>query len=236
MSNHISKQPRFKTCSSGDDCKHPHGPVLPEYEFYDHMGMCKACQVARAKTYTKYGKDESSEPGELLVINKLRSLGIYAAPGKASEFSRLDVVAWGCVRIEVKTAKVGISGRFHFGMGHKKKGKEYERSDLVVFVCLDDPISYHVFPSEHPALYHSDGRAKKSIAYSPSAKFTHSSPGLDNDNMSYYQNAWDQIEAIRQSVVSSMVKTCETPEYTGETGRPQIVEYDPDRPIQLQLL
>jgi len=163
------------------------------------------------RCYKSKQKDIGSNSGEQLVINKLRSLGIYAAPGKSSEYKRLDVVAWGCVRIEVKTARRNKKGGFHFGMG-RKRDKEYNRSDIVVLVCIDSDVSFHVFRSNHSAFYHHDGRSKISVQYKEDTKFRHSSAGLDNEAMAYHLDRWDLIEEARQRIIDEILSEYDEPD------------------------
>jgi hypothetical protein len=207
--------PKFKTCKNADQCVHPHGPVLPEYEFYHYhngkrlMPMCKECKKEYSKTQALKPKNEAGHGSEQLVINKLRSLGIYAAPGKSSEYKWIDVAAWGCVRIEVKSSRNDKKrGGFLFHMGKKPK-KEHERSDIVVLICEDYDITFHVFMSDHPVFYHPDGRSKQGIGYNPRPKRRMPNAGviLDAYLMSKSLNKWHLIEDVRQQIIDEMVFT-----------------------------
>jgi hypothetical protein len=196
-----------KLCISGTNCKHPDGPLLPLSEFYKHrpaadglFPYCKECKKVLTRQQNAHCKNESTNIGEKLVIERLRSLGIYAVPGKSSEWFWIDVVAWGCVRIEVKYAREH-NGAFKFSIGHKD-GLEKERSDIIVLVCLDNTYTtYHVFKSDHSVFYHKDGIAKQGVVYTPFAKFKHTDClTLDNNLMLAHQEQWNLIEEHRTAV------------------------------------
>jgi hypothetical protein len=230
----------LKACSSGENCKHPHGPHLTIDDFYFRQNgvrypNCKECHKAQTKLQRVLPRDESGNSGELLVINKLRSLGVYAAPGKSSEFKWLDVVAWGCVRIEVKTATLNSQGAFHFGMGDKRE-KEKERSDFVILVCIDIPLSYHVFPSNHAVFYHSDGRAKKSVQYAPEASHHKKPNSLDNETMARYMNRWYPIETRRREISAEMFESYAAPDGIEGQAQPARVIIEDDNAQQMNLL
>src|SRR5262245_36882243 len=87
------------------------GEEKPLEEFYTrrntgdgYMNWCKECHKSVTYANTRHPKDKAVEMGATDVIRKLQNLGIYAAPGKASVYQHVDVVAWGCVRIEVKSS------------------------------------------------------------------------------------------------------------------------------------
>jgi hypothetical protein len=79
--------------------------ALTEFYIRQNIGdgffnWCKDCHKAISYGNTNHSKDRVIEIGAASVITKLLSLGVYAAPDKASVFKHVDVVAWGCVRAE----------------------------------------------------------------------------------------------------------------------------------------
>src|SRR3989304_7966081 len=115
-SDHTSFTNSLKTCKNGAQCLHPSGPHLPLSEFYQRAGaadgyytVCKFRKRQENKRYIPKSRHIASYESEAKAIGKLRSVGIYALPGKMSEWRSIDVVAWGCVRIEIKTAQVVTS-------------------------------------------------------------------------------------------------------------------------------
>lgn len=201
----------MKTCSKQNDCIHPNGPDLPENEFYAHRGglatHCKECQKARTSKYKHHAHDVMVNYGEILVVERLKSLGIYSITGKSSEFRWADVVAWGCVRIEVKTARLNQANTFSFHMGYKEKTVE-QQAELVVLIVLDDPITYHVFPSSHGIFYHDGGSPKRGLTYMRDDQRTHNKycNPVNDALMSAHQDKWEFIEHYRWSVISSLLK------------------------------
>jgi len=217
------ENPQYIPCNRGNDCAHHNAPELtaddyyPDYRYEDRISQpCKACKAAgqKKRDWRKY-HDRSSvnNSGELLVIKKLRSLGIYAAPGKSSEWKWVDVVAWGCVRIEVKTSHL-IDDKYQFTMNQKTPVKE--RADLVIFVCLDDEISYHVFPSTHGVFYHASGKHKKGLAYYLSGQRRGNTITLDHELMTQYMDRWEQVETRRIEIQQSLLANGQEPEYVGK--------------------
>lgn len=214
MQEHTANSPQFKTCNKGEDCVHPNGPTLPPSEFYKLRGtrdglspICKECKKAYSKARKKQTpqlsrRDKAGHPSEQMVIDRLRSVGVYAAPGKSSEWNWIDVVAWGCVRIEVKAASVTRHGTFLFNMG-KKRGKEKDRSDLVVLIMLyDEDSRFFVFKSTHPVFYHADGRAKRGVAYCTNGGTPKTGRGvtLSAELMSQAEDRWGLVEQRRLEI------------------------------------
>lgn len=205
-----------KHCLSGERCLHPDGPELPLSEFYrakssknGYQSRCKICHGLQNKmaTISRQG-NQRGKPGyetEGMVIEELRRQGIYAAPGKSSEFHNLDVVAWGCVRIECKSSIKDRMGRYLFNFNNqRRKGIS---ADLVVLVCLGDEITFHVFPARHGVFY-KHGRVKMGVQYDPYR--SHFKGGqvagarLTTALMNQYQNAWYLIEEKRLEISAAL--------------------------------
>lgn len=125
-----------KTCSACGDTK-----PLSDYYIYTSskkiMPICKVCHRGRNKKYQPVPADSCGVAHQNDLIRILRSMGIYASPGKSSEYVHADVVAWGCVRIEVK---LGASidkckphiWRFAFT---EKQANGGLVADLIAFMC-----------------------------------------------------------------------------------------------------
>lgn len=235
MSKHTEKSPQVKTCCRGDDCVHPDGPTLPLTEFYKRRGskdgresLCKPCRL-------KYGRDNQHlntlachrehpmNPNEALVIDRLRSFGIFASPGKSSIYRWIDVVAWGCVRIEVKASTLHKNGMYQFGIGRGKHGKEKDRSDLVVLVALGDEPSFHVFPSDHPVFYHPNGSPKSAVSYATRGNPPKSGRGvvLNSELMAQAKDRWELV-GQRALEISNELRETGVVQLTKETERVQL--------------
>lgn len=187
-----------------------------ESEFYKHLGSkggisteCKECaKVAQKRVYRprKNHRDIiSGRDTENKVIAQLNFQGIYAVSGKATQFRWCDVVAWGCVTIEVKTSKLNKRGMYQFAFTPMQR-KRGIVADLVLLVC-EDQNTFHLFPSNHAVFYHSDGTLKAGMGYMPnceSPKVRKDYESLTDKTMQYYQDAWAQIETKRLNMVKKL--------------------------------
>lgn len=207
ISSHSSN---IKICKHGRDCIHPEGPVLPITEFYTRVGsadgyytMCKVCFRAISKQHPPKPKGVASYDSEQRVIDKLRSVGIFASPGKQGIWEHTDVLAWGCIRVEVKTAKCK-NERFVFPLGHKSI-ERFKAHDVVVLVCLHEgqEPSYHVFLS-NDAIFYKKGELKNGVTYQPAHKRTMDKgwDTLTTEIMNAHENRWDLIETVRLDMIA----------------------------------
>lgn len=204
MSN-STETPRTKQCARDADCIHPAGPFveLPMTEFYKTAkAYCKYCHRA-ASNQKKWERSTAGDPIETEVVNLLRSEGIYATLGKASEFTNVDVVSWGCVRIEVKSAEQRANGKWYFNF-QNQRGKGI-KADLVLLVLIDGKDkTYHLFPATHPIFYRK-GKLKGSVQYDPSNTANRDyGSSLTEARMWMYQNAWHLIEEHRQRIINQL--------------------------------
>ncbi len=178
-------------------------------EFYKSRGAadgrqnrCKTCYRVIARCNKAKPKHEASHQSEQYVIDVLKSQGIYCAAGKSSEYKYCDLIAWGCVRIEVKTANQK-DGAFMFTSTPRQQEHGFV-ADLVILVCKwEDETTLHIFPSNHPVFYRS-GRIKSGFYYDPYIYKRKSGHGgrLTNALMKQHQNRWDLIECKRLEIAS----------------------------------
>jgi hypothetical protein len=202
---------KTKVCSKGTRCIHPDGPELPATEEYFYTARDKAdgwhsyckecCKFDSRKHYSRNGnkKNAATNAGEGRVISKLRTAGVYAEKGAGGHHSRIDVVAWGCVRIEVKTSTLYKDGHFHFSIG--RRANAFHSHDLIVLVCIwpDNGATFHVFKPEHPVFYRG-AKLKRGIAYIPTPngrKGNRYGMTLTAELMTEHQDRWDMIEECR---------------------------------------
>jgi len=183
----------------------------PLEEFYSrrnvgdgYMNWCKDCHKSVTYGNTIHPKDKAVEIGAASLIRKLLSLGVYAAPGKASVFKHVDVVAWGCVRIEVKSSNLrpNKSGNPYYSFGLTPQQQETGlQADIIVLICLDGS-TYHVFPADYPIFFNND-RLRKSIVYTPSKGREYQSEvrkSLSRELMSQFKDAWYFVERKRLEI------------------------------------
>ena len=156
----------------------------PLAEFYIRSGIsnpielghytseCKTCMSDR----NKYAKTlDATEPRaftEVLGINYLKKHGIPCLPGKAVSFSHVDIVAFGCVEIEVKFSRLDFIGgayRFKFTSSPKQVQRGY-LADAILLICeySKENTTYHVFDVNHPVFY-INGHVKNGMNFMPGA-------------------------------------------------------------------
>jgi hypothetical protein len=109
---------------------------------------------------------------ETLAIEQLLDVGIFAVPGKAISAKWVDVVAWGCVWIEVKYARLefqrGVK-KFKFATSKQQMARGF-LADLVMLICDygEDDLTYHLFEAKHPVFYMGE-RVKSGFTFTPDA-------------------------------------------------------------------
>lgn len=147
---------------SGYDNYHDPGHRLSE---------CKACMKARAKRQHRLPPTETSVKGERLALAYLRKHGVYTVPGKAMSFADVDLVAFGCVGVEVKHAVSKPIPNHDIHFLFKTTPRQQKRgflSHVVLLICEypDGHQTYHVFPTNFPAFYR-DGQIKQGFTWYP---------------------------------------------------------------------
>ena len=155
-------------------CKEP----LPLSDFYkrknsdSYVSECKACMKLRSKNQSNTGKDYlvPRATTEITAIDYLKSKGIPAVPGKALHHSHVDVVAFGCVEIEVKYASLKFQRsieKFCFSASPSQQENGF-RAQVVMLICdyKNGMMSYHFFDAKHPVFY-MKGRMKTGFTFTP---------------------------------------------------------------------
>lgn len=125
------------------------------------MAVCKLCH----KNRTARPSGEKWQPKnvrETYVITWLRNKGIYASPGKVSEYTWVDVVAWGCIRVEVKYGE--FNGRTYLFRFTQSQVEEGVRADVIALVVGEE---VYIFRADHPYFYDNDNRLRPAVVYTP---------------------------------------------------------------------
>lgn len=145
---------------------------------------------------------------EILAINYLNSHQIHALPGKAVHAANVDVVAWGCVWIEVKHARYESLNGYSMKRGYRFSvtPKQRERGFLAQIIMLicdhgHEGQSFHLFPSNFPAFY-KQGRIKSGFDYvpgrtEPDKRLYEGIDVLTDRDMSESRDRLDLIENVR---------------------------------------
>lgn len=179
-------------------------PTLPGHL----VSECKVCMRERADGRRKnpippLGPRRQSEE---VVLAELARQGIPALAGKVfrTEFPHVDIVAWGCVLIEVKWARLEMHRNrelFKFNATPTQKLGGF-RAQLIILLCEWGPkeYSYHVFPVAHPVFY-KDGHVKVGWTFTPGAmqakKHGNNRVVMTQPIMDLYEDRWDLIESER---------------------------------------
>lgn len=195
-SSMIAQFPFEKTCSHCHQVK----PITQFYAhpsaFDGHQPYCASCSVefnqTRRMEIGVVDRSVARHKGEVLLIEYLRNHNIYAAPGKCSEWKWVDVIAWGCVRIEVKYSR-NLQQRFSFTFSNKQR-KNGLQVDVLALICDDgSAASYHFFSAKDPEL----SGIKTSLAFTRGASVNRRPGILNADNMNRAMDRIDLIETTR---------------------------------------
>lgn len=154
-------------------CKNP----FPITEFYIRkngtpVSECKTCMKLRNHGKTTNNNDYliPRTKTEIIAIKYLHSRRIPAIPGKAIRHSHVDVVAFGCIDIEVKYAKLKMTKgveKFTFVVTPDQQENGF-RGNVIMLICdyQDGIISHHFFYPDNPVFY-IDGRLKSGFTFTP---------------------------------------------------------------------
>lgn len=195
----------------------------PVSEFYQRRGgtptsWCKPCMKEAAKDQQKKPRLnawESRVHSENVALAKLTSMGIWAQPGKSCSAAHVDVVARGCVYIEVKYARLSF-GTFTFTTTTSQVGDGL-RADLVMLVCDyedDRGRTYHLLPADHDVFYMhphdpAQRRLKTGIVYQP-GQTKHKHAGnrvlLDDALMQSARDQWHLVDDVRTLIESRIMQ------------------------------
>lgn len=164
----------------------------------------------RSKNQKAVDKKVAVVASEAEVITELHKQGIPALPGKALSQQWADVIAYGCVLIEVKSAYRHYRGCYQFGFTPSQRAGKL-KGDLVVLVCKNDTgNTYHVLHASNPVFYH-EGQLKTAVAWTPGAKHKGRFISLNDDIMYAAQNNWDLVERHLVKIQSKLIEGFELP-------------------------
>jgi hypothetical protein len=192
-----------KLCPSCNETK-----PLDKFYFHHSSGKhekrCKKCKLARQKKYNNYPSVESGVPHENDIIQKLRSIGIYACSGKRSRARWVDIMVFGCVGVEAKLAtKKGNSYSWTFTSKQVQQGI---RGDIVIFMIDHDnrPTDYFVVKADSPFIRHGNGDLKESVNYTPDSNHALVDQEF-NEFMEESKNYWDLIQYVFDERIQQML-------------------------------
>ena len=208
MNKSTSEFPETKFCNK---C----GVKKPITEFYSrsgfpgrHLSTCKECHKVYMRDHQP-GKTVRLDT-EQMVVDECLWRGVYAELGRETRWNQVDVVAWGCVRLEVKYSSLRRNGCFTFSIG-AKKGLQSERADLMVLICgWSEAIhTYHLFNSSEAIFYRYENgeRADKNKTdFRVIGKPYKGRLRLTPEIMEAHQNRWDLIEQARAKIIEDLLR------------------------------
>lgn len=143
---------------------------LPLSDFYFRNGKphsyCKGCITLTAANHRPIAKHIPKEQSEITAIDYLKAHGIPSLPGKALNYSWVDIVAFGCVRIELKSSRLMPAKHPYFIWTISRT--QIERgvlADLIMLMCrYEDKTTFHLFKPDCPAFY-DNGIRKTGFTY-----------------------------------------------------------------------
>lgn len=210
----------FKVCRQCHEKK-------PESEFYIYsstqkrMPICKVCQLSRTNVKKPAPKEVSGNRHEAIAINHMRVMGIYAAPGKSSEYRHLDVIAWGCVRIEIKPVlpMFDRTDIWHINFTRRQSKSQLDADVVIVMIPKRDDFEYYVMPAVHSFFRNRKGQILRDILFSRHI--------VQGSTLYEYRDNWGLIEEVRQSVITRLLN--------GDTGLQEITSPEQTQPEFNQL-
>jgi hypothetical protein len=185
----------------------------PISEYYIHIAgkpekVCKKCKIELQKLRYKYSVKESGVPHEQEVINMLKRNGIYACSGKMSRARWVDVVAWGCVAIECKLARVQVNSAGSKTLNWAvtlKQQREGIRGDIVMLLVNNDHgFDFHLFRADYEYFYRGGKLISPTITYTNrTRKKAHVAEWVRT--FESVKNQLGLIEAIRSEKMRDMI-------------------------------
>jgi hypothetical protein len=143
----------------------------PLSEYYFRNGnphsYCKTCIKDTANGHRPISQQIPKDQSEIAAIEYLRAKGIPSLPGKSLKYSWVDVVAFGCIRIEVKSSKLFTDSNYPY-FKWSVSSTQLERgvlADLIMLMCrYEDKTTFHMFKPDCPAFW-INGQRKTGFAY-----------------------------------------------------------------------
>lgn len=166
---------------------------------------CKKCslEIKKSKYKDAYSKDDvinSARVDEKQLIAHLATHGIFAVSGASSHFTYVDVVAWGCIPIELKKSVRRKLGQFTFTFSTMQQRRGLADGLIVLAFDYSTHIDYHVFRSTDPIFY-KNGRLVPMIEYRDNPQ---SCQLLKAEMIAETKEAWGLLEILRQEIISDL--------------------------------
>jgi len=177
-------------------------------QFYFHRDTgkpekyCKSCKIKKQNTYKKHKVKVSGVPHEQEIIEKLKSIGIYACSGKKSRSRWVDIVAFGCIAIEAKLGKKKNNG--YFFTFTSKQVEDGIRGDVIIFMIENDNQTlFYILRTDNPILYDNNHNLKRYLSFTPNREHGNVDKFVV-DKMNQGLDNWGLILKVLQDKVEKM--------------------------------
>lgn len=197
-------QPQIVTVK---DCPHC-GATKSVDEFYlrtdgrNYNSWCKACMMENSRQLAKQNISRliTRIDGENAVLSALHQQGIPAVPGKALSHKWADIIAWGIVRIEVKSSVRYDDGSFHWNFTSRQVHDGVRGQIAILMENAEVPV-FHVLSSQSPVFYRK-GERKTTVAYPLKAIW----PEAEQMNQLVAESTsrWGRITEIRDALCEEL--------------------------------
>lgn len=191
------------------------GQSKPEADYYrwtsNHKFMkdCKKCHTAKNRR-VPLPLSTCGIEHQNTFIQILQEVGVYAAPGKRTQFPHADIVVWGCVRIEVKLGESidkynPYMWKFRFTRRQVAGGLV---ADLVCLMCPDGIGKGYTCYLINPdcSEFYRDGKRKAALTINLGTHRKNRRDGkrsLSHELLSTHRNNWYIIEQKRLEVAAA---------------------------------
>lgn len=167
-----------KVCSECGESK-----AVGEFHYQKHRDTytkrCKPCRKAWQNERKKHISNEPP-PHEQLIVRILNSKGIPASHGRDMvQFSHVDIVAFGCIRVEAKLMKPYPVRADSPNPGWYAGNTKAQRADgwKADIVCIVYQDTLHFFKPNYPAFFMESGELRSKILYNPFSQRKHLATG-----------------------------------------------------------
>jgi hypothetical protein len=177
-------------------------------EFYKRDATCKKCRKAQQAARLENRKTyvAPNNPHENAFIEACKAQGIHAQPtADFRNYKYSDVIAWGCVRIEVKYPQIYGDNDTHKWVFSQKQARERIPVDLIVLISeFNGVTSYHIFDPLHPTFFSKNKRRRYALTYTHESGMNREErnalygvTSLSETIMRTHQDNWYMIETVR---------------------------------------
>jgi hypothetical protein len=180
-----------------------HGDFYANSTAVGRDSTCKDCRKKQKyeRTQANKGNPRKHNRHEQDFITACHERGIFAIQASEVNYKFCDVVAWGCVRIEVKYPDIINDGNMYQWRFTRNQARKRLPTDIIVLVTEHlGETKYHFFNPLHPVFFNPDQTRKIGLSYTVEReKDYHTEYGvvMTHDTLNMHKDAWQTIENVR---------------------------------------